>query len=176
MSLPKIDIAAIMSAIDFSAPSWDLFIVLFFVVAVLLYGLTLGRDRVLTILISIYMALAVVNTAPYLSTLKAEVNIGQIFAFKVVAFLGLFVILFFLLARSALLHTFTRGGAGSWAQVFIFSVLHVGLLTSATLSFLPVAALGHLSETTQLVFTSEAGRFAWIILPIVAMILLKDKD
>ncbi|MEA3272831.1 MAG: hypothetical protein U9P90_04160 [Patescibacteria group bacterium] len=176
MSLPKIDIASILSAIDFSAPSWDLFIVLFFVVAVLLYGLTLGRDRVLTILISIYMALAVVNTAPYLSTLKAEVNLGQMFALKVVAFLGLFVILFFLLARSALLHNFSKGGLGSWMQVFIFSVLHVGLLTSATLSFLPITAVEHLAPTTQLVFTSDMGRFAWIILPIIAMILLKDRD
>lgn len=176
MQLPKIDFGGILKAIDFSAPSWDLFIVIFFVVAVLLYGLTLGRDRVLTILISIYMALAVVNTAPYINSLKAEVAVGEVFALKVVTFLGLFVVLFFLLARSALLHSFSKGNIGSWAQVFIFSVLHVGLLTSSTLSFLPSNAITHLAPTTQAVFISDLGKFAWIILPIVAMILLKDRD
>ena len=176
MQLPKIDIMAIFSAIDFSTPTWDLFIILFFIGSVFLYGFTLGRDRVLTILISIYMALAVVNTAPYISALKAEVSMGQMFALKVATFVGLFVILFFLIARSALLRNFTGDVTGNWSHVFVFSVLHVGLLTSVTLSFLPLNALNHLAPITKIVFTSDPGKLAWLILPIVAMVFMKSKD
>ena len=41
--------------INWAAPSWDLFIILFFIVAAFLYGLSLGRNRVIVILVSIYM-------------------------------------------------------------------------------------------------------------------------
>jgi len=37
----------------------DLFIILFFVIAAFLYGFSLGRDRIVAILVSIYMGLAV---------------------------------------------------------------------------------------------------------------------
>jgi len=166
-----------LQSINWATPTWDLFIVIFFVVAAFLYGLSLGRDRVIVILVSIYMALAVINTAPYLSTLSGKdlsINIGQNFAFKVTLFLGVFIILFFLLSRSALSRTF--GGAssgGSWWQVILFSFLHVGLLISVVLSFLPPQTAEHLLPVTRQIFTSDLGKFFWIITPIVAMVLFK---
>jgi len=175
MFFSQFDLNGFLKAINFAVPTWDLFIIIFFLAAVFLYGLTLGRDRVLVILISMYMALAVINTAPYIDTLKAEINVGQFFAMRVIIFLGLFVFLFFLIARSALLRSFTKDSPGSWSQVFVFSVLHVGLLMSITLTFLPKDALAHLAPITQSVFISDPGRLAWLILPIAAMIFMKDR-
>jgi hypothetical protein len=175
MFFSQFDLNSFLKAINFAVPTWDLFIIIFFLAAVFLYGLTLGRDRVLTILISMYMALAVINTAPYLDTLRAEINVGQFFAMRVIMFLSLFVFLFFLIARSALLRSFTKDSPGSWSQVFVFSVLHVGLLTSITMSFLPKNSLAHLAPITQSVFISDPGRLAWLILPIIAMIFMRDK-
>lgn len=175
MFFSQFDFNSFLKAINFAVPTWDLFIIIFFLAAVFLYGLTLGRDRVLMILISIYMALAVINTAPYIDTLRAEINVGQFFAMRVIMFLSLFVFLFFLISRSALLRSFTKDSPGSWSQVFVFSVLHVGLLTSITLSFLPKNSLAHLAPITQSVFISDPGRLAWLLLPIVAMIFMKDR-
>src|SRR5687767_4847400 len=100
------DVIHWLQAVNWASPSWDLFIVLFFLVTVFLYGMSLGRDRIIVILVSIYMALAVVSNAPILGKLDATVNLGQFFAFRVTTFLGIFVLLFFLLSRSALLKTF----------------------------------------------------------------------
>ena len=113
------------------------------------------------------------SNAPILSKLDATVNLGQFFAFRVTTFLGIFVLLFFLLSRSALLKTFGSLAAGSWWQVLVFSIFHVGLLVSITLSFLPPDAVAHLAPVTRQIFASDSGRFFWIVAPIFGMTLLK---
>lgn len=163
-----------VATINWSQPSWDLFIILFFVVAALLYGLSLGRDRVIVILISVYMALAVVNTAPFIGNYQADIGVDQFFVFRVSAFVVVFIALFFLMSRSALLATVASSDtSGSWWQVLLFSFLHVGLLISITLSFLPASASDALAPLTQKIFVQETSRFLWIVAPILAMILIK---
>lgn len=168
------DTGSWMANFNWAEPTWDLFIILFFVVAALLYGMSLGRDRIIVILVSIYMALAVVNTAPYINDVTGEVGVDQFFVVKITAFVGVFVVLFFLLSRSALLATVANSDSkGSWWQVIIFSILHVGLLISITLSFLPESSAEHLAPLTRTLFVHETARFLWIIAPIALMILLK---
>lgn len=168
-----------LQSINWAAPTWDLFIAIFFIVAAFLYGLSLGRDRVIVILVSIYMALAVINTAPYLGDLSGKelsISFGQTFAFRVTLFFGVFIALFFLLSRSALSRTFGSSGSGGLVQVILFSFLHVGLLISVVLSFLPSETAGHLMPITRDIFMSDLGRFLWITTPIVAMVLFKGSS
>ncbi|MBI5466657.1 MAG: hypothetical protein HY975_00365 [Candidatus Kerfeldbacteria bacterium] len=163
-----------MANINWAQPTWDLFIILFFIVAGFLYGLSLGRDRVIVILISVYMALAVVNSAPYIGNFTADIGINQFFAVRVSTFVVVFIALFFLMSRSALLSTIASSDSrGPWWQVLLFSFLHVGLLISITLSFLPPTASQHLAPLTQKLFVQDLGRFIWIVAPIVAMILIR---
>ena len=155
-------------------PTWDTFIVLLFVFGSFVYGLSLGRDRLITILVSIYMALAVVSNAPYLEKVSAEISIENIFVLKIAAFLLFFLFLFFILSRSALRQTIASADTqGNWWQVILYSFLHIGLLISILLSFLPPSVLTNFSLLTRQIFTSEIGRFLWIICPILAMVLVK---
>ena len=168
-----------LQSINWATPTWDLFIVLLFIIGVFLYGFSLGKERVIVILVSIYMALAVINSAPYFDRLVGKdisVNIGPNFAFKVTLFLGIFIALFFLLSRSALSRVFGGSSAGSWWQVILFSFLHIGLLISVILSFLPTEAAKHLLPISRQIFMSDLGRFIWIVAPIVAMILFKGRE
>lgn len=163
-----------VATVNWSQPSWDLFIILFFIIAGFLYGLSLGRDRIIVILVAIYMALAVVNTAPYLANVTTEVGISSLFAFKISAFVASFIALFFLLSRSALLSTIASSDSrGPWWQVLLFSFLHVGLLTAITLSFLPPTALDKLAPLTRALFASQSAEFLWVLAPIVAMVVIK---
>ncbi len=166
------EISSFFYSINWSAPTWDLFILLFFVIGALLYGLSLGRDRVIVILVSVYMALAVVSNTPMLASLNLSLNINENYVLKITFFLGIFVILFFLLSRSALLKTIGGSNApGSWWQTIVFSVLQVGLLISITLSFLPKDMTQGLSEMTKNIFMSDQGKSAWMTLPILIMAL-----
>ena len=164
--------------VNWAAPTWDLFIALFFLVSALLYGFSLGRDRIIVIMVSVYMSLAVVTSAPFIKDLSTEINIAtSLFAFKLSTFLVVFLVLFFFFSRSALLHALgTANAPGSWWQVLLFSVLHAGLLVSIVLSFLPAGMLTTLAEPTRQIFMSEFGRFVWITLPIVAMVGLKGDE
>src|SRR3989338_6215068 len=138
-------IQQLVSSINWSRPSWDLFIFLFFFIIAFLYGFSLGRDRILVILVSIYIALAVVPAFPYMDKLYLDLSANG-FAFRVTSFYILFIVLFFLLSRSALINLLgaqTTGIGDNVIEIVLFSILHVGLLVSITLSFLPKVALVH---------------------------------
>ncbi|MBI4133522.1 hypothetical protein HY478_02825 [Candidatus Uhrbacteria bacterium] len=168
--------AEFVKTLDFSNPTWDLFILIFFVAVAIFYGLSLGRDRILVILVSIYMALAVIANAPFLEKFTTSITINEAFAFKVTAFVGMFLVTFFLLSRSGLMKTLGASGArGSWWQVILFSFLHVGLLISVTLSFLPGEVAARLAPITKTIFVSEGGRFVWIVAPILVMALVREE-
>lgn len=166
--------ASLVSNFDWSSPSWDLFLILFFVVGALLYGMSLGRDRIIVILVALYMGLAVVQALP---NAVLTVGLDQVYAFKLTAFVSVFVVLFFLLSRSALLRTIgANASEGRWWQTIIFSILHVGLLLSIVLSYLPPEGLSKFSPLTIMLFTKEWGRFGWIVAPVVFMLLIKPDD
>ena len=156
--------------LDFAAPSWDMFLLLFFVIGALLYGLTLGKDRIVVIMVSIYMGLAVVTNAPYLRDISASLTDNDV-AMRVGAFVGVFAVLFFFLSKNALLRSVDAGRHGGLLQTLMFSVLHVGLMVSVALSLLPDAALGQFSAQTRALFASDPARFAWLVAPIGAMMV-----
>jgi hypothetical protein len=168
-------LANLIQNFNWQVPSWDLFIILFFIFSALIYGMSLGRQRIIVILVSIYMSLAVVDYAPLVENFLKDRGMGDFFLFEVTTFLGAFLILFFLLSRSALLKVFGGGNHdGVWWQVMLFSFLQIGLLISVVLSFLPVSITSNLSPTIQQIFIDETSRFLWIISPILAMIVIRS--
>jgi hypothetical protein len=168
-----------LAGLNLTTPSWDLFILIFFVIAVFIYGFSLGRNRIVVILVAIYMALAVVNTAPFINGWASEAikvsGFAEPFAIKIGLFAVIFALLFFLFSRSTLLrHVTGMEHAGAWWQVPIFSILHIGLLLSIAMSFVPREFLLQLAPMTREVFTSDIGKFVWITAPIAAMIILPE--
>ncbi|MDP6571250.1 MAG: hypothetical protein QF747_00155 [Patescibacteria group bacterium] len=168
-----------ISGFNFQNPTWDLFIILFFVVSAFVYGLTLGRDRIILILIAVYMSLAIIGAAPFVDELViADFGENNAFVSNIIIFLITFVALFFLLSRSALLRALARSDApGAWWQIIVFSLLHVGLLISITLSFIPEEHYGQLSSFTRDWFVGAQAEFFWVIAPIAALALVSgEKD
>lgn len=159
--------------IDWANPSWDLFLIAFFVIGSLLYGISLGKDRIIAILVSIYMALAVVHALP---DFVLDVKLNENFTLQITAFLSVFVILFFLLSRSAILNSIDTSQQGRWWQVIIFSILHVGLLVSVSMSFMPEVFVDKFAEITKFAFTNEWTQFGWILAPIAAMVVFGRRD
>lgn len=164
-----------IAGVNFAEPTWDLFLILFFIIASFIYGLTLGRERIIVILVSLYMTIAVIAAAPFINQIApAQYGPNNVFAFHLAVFLLIFVLIFFLLSRNTLLRTLTRSEApGQWWQVIIFSVLHVGLLISIVLSFVPSEYQTYISPALRNWFIGEQATFFWVIAPIVAMAFSK---
>ncbi|MFA5021533.1 MAG: hypothetical protein WC508_00415 [Patescibacteria group bacterium] len=160
--------------INWVTPTWDLIILLFLIISVLIYSFTLGRDRIVAILISTYLALAVTTNLPFMDKLAAWLNQTHIFGYQISAFLIVFAVLFLMLSRSTLTQMISNL-SGSWWQVIILSLLQVGLLISIILSFLPPSVSNSLSDFTKIIFTSELGKFCWIVLPILALVFFQRR-
>lgn len=170
-------LAGYINNLDWAHPSWDLILIMFFLLGSLIYGMSMGRDRIIVVLVSIYMAIAIVSYAPYISNFVTEVKIGNTFAFQVTMFVGLFAVLFFLMSQSALLKhlggSIERGGTIS---AMMFSVLHTGLLISVILSYLPKEALHVFSPQIQKFFVADIAKFVWVVAPIVVMAMTRGND
>lgn len=162
----------LLAQVNWTTPNWDLFIILFFIGAAFLYGLSLGLNRILIILVSIYLSLALVDYFPFTNQTLPEVKLSNGISLRVTLFIGVVLVLFFFLSRSALLKTFSGGADGSTWQILIFSILHIGLLISVVLSYMPEGFRNGLSPLTHTMFINQTAKFIWVFLPIVAMILL----
>ena len=165
----QLNVDAMLKQVQLGNPTWDLFLVGFFVIGALLYGLSLGKDRIIAIMMSIYMALAVVAALP---NFVLNIKFSDTYTLQVTAFFSVFIVLFFLLSRQAVVTALAPSSQGGLIQTLIFSILHVGLLTSVVLSYLPPELLGKFSSLTQYIFTNEWTSFGWIAAPIVAMIVV----
>lgn len=147
---------------------------LFLVVAAVLgfaYGFVIGRDRAVIILLSLYMAFCVVTNAPVISRISQGLGFGRVPILQVAWFLGLFVVLFLILWRSAALKNLIRD-RGHWVHAGVFGLLEIGFLTSAVLFLLPTDWIANLPALFRVVFLHDIARSLWFIAPIVGLATL----
>lgn len=144
------------------------------IVLLLAYGIFVGRDRMVTLLLSVYLSLAILTNAPFIGTVSRWLGLQNRPVLQVGWFVGLFLLMFLLLWRSDVL----RGMAyerGSWWESILLVFLQVGLLTSIVLFLLPIAWLASLPVQVTEVFLGEVGRSFWLIAPLVFLAILGRK-
>jgi hypothetical protein len=157
--------------------SWDFLIIAAAIVAIIFYGFTSGKNKILIMLISTYFSLLVVRFLPW-NDFGAYINAGADFpspTFEIFLFLALMVAFCFLLPGSVLGSglRFGKTGRSSWYQVVIFGICEIGLLASAIFSLLPAKDLPDLNSLVSQFFLGQVALFAWIFLPILGMVLLR---
>lgn len=158
-----------------SNPTWDVLVLLFFLVAGFFYGLMAGKKKILAVLFSIYISIILMDNFGYLDFFTQGENIFTVFLVRAIAFFTLIFILAVLFAK-----TIFRGKPKKekWWQVFVLSFLEVGLLMSAAFQLLPAKDLFTFSPAVQTFFASGEVFFWWLTLPLVALffILRKRKE
>lgn len=166
-------ISELVKSFNWHSPSWDLFILLGWGVASVIYAFSAGSGRILTILISTYMARLLVDEMPFLtSAVSDNLSITTGTLQQLVAFVVLFIVLFIFLGRyafntSADGRKFTAIGFG-----IAFAVLQVGLLINIVLSFMPEEIRQNFSELIKFIFLHPNSNFVWLILPVAFLVFL----
>lgn len=160
---------------NWHSPSWDLFILLFWVVASVLFAFSAGRGRMLTILVSTYMSQLLVIKAPFFATAVSDhLKIGTAASSATFAQLGAFVILF--LVFFIFLNRYAFRTSVDGRQIYtlpfalVFSILQVGLLINVIMSYLPDYIQNSLSPLIQFLFLHANAGFIWLLLPVVFLI------
>jgi hypothetical protein len=158
---------------NWHSPSWDLFILLFWIVASVLFAFSAGRGRMLTILVSTYMAQLLVIKAPFFSKLVGErlhVAAGTASLSQLGAFVILFLVFFIFLNRYAFKTSVDGRQIYTLPFALVFSILQVGLLINVIMSYIPDYIQNSLSPLIQFLFLSPNAGFIWLLLPVVFLI------
>ncbi|MEK7160864.1 MAG: hypothetical protein AAB724_02455 [Patescibacteria group bacterium] len=156
--------------------SWDWIIVLVFLGVALIYGLSMGRNRLVIVMLGVYFSLILTQAIPWKTLSFFGVKTSPASTIQIFLFLALVLGFYFLIPRSAFRSSLKLGGRGrgKWWQVLVLSLLQVGLILSAIISFLPAEVTSALSVATQIVFVGPLARFLWILLPILAIMFLRS--
>lgn len=158
---------------NWHAPSWDLFIFGFWLVASVLFAFSAGRGRMLTILISTYMAQLLVIQAPFFTNLvSTRLDIGMATLAQLATFVILFLIFFIFLNRYAFQTAVEGRQITALPLVLVFSALQVGLLIQIILNYLPAHIQENFTPLVQLVFLHPNSGFVWLLLPVIFLIVV----
>ncbi|MEA2113419.1 MAG: hypothetical protein U9P63_02055 [Patescibacteria group bacterium] len=163
-----------------AASGWDVFIVLIFLIAVFVYGFFLGRNRMIVLLLSTYFSFAIMQVFPWSRLISLEwLGIGEepSSSLRILIFLGIILLFYFLIPRSVLSSTLRikKRGDASWAQLFILSIAQVGLLAMILISFLSNEIIADLSSPIKKMLIEPEAQFVWIVIPILIMALMRRR-
>jgi len=161
-----------LAKIYWFTPTWDLFVILFLIVAAFLLGLTIGRNKIIILLISTYIAIVVINFFPFSEVFEIP-KTDENFIYPIVIFIAVVFIFFVLLCNSAFKKVLRKTGDKSIFQIVLFSLFCIGLILSVILSFFPKNLVATFNPITQKLFMIELSRFLWALVPVLGMAILR---
>lgn len=166
-------IQLLIYSFNWHTPSWDLFILLFWMVGGVLYAFAAGRGRILTVLVSIYISQLLALKAPFFSgVVSSKFSINEPSLQQLAVFAVLFLILFVFLGRYAFKSSVDGRQVSSLGFSLIFAILQIGLLISIVLNYLPIYIQLNFSPLIQFLFLHSNASFIWLALPVLFLIVL----
>jgi hypothetical protein len=159
------------------SPSWDLFLIVFFIVGIA-YGMMLQRERAVVTTVAIYVALVMVGilTEPISGFFAGENTINSFFVDSQVSpfyiqagvFIGVIILI---QTKSGLSGGREGGGLLSPFEVFSYSFLNTALITTSLISFLPEETRIAMIESSKMAGYLANHHTWWLILPVAALIV-----
>lgn len=162
-----------LKTFNWHSPSWDLFILLFWVVASLIYAFSAGRGKILTILVGVYMSQLLVKEMPFLSQVVSDrLNVATGTLQQLAAFAIIFIVLFVFLGRYAFKSSVDGKHFSAIGFALVFAFLQVGLLINIVIHYLPDYVQNTFSPLISFIFLHQYSNFVWLILPVAFLIVL----
>lgn len=145
----------------------DIMLLLFVALASFIYGTLIGRWRLMTVLINIYVAFAVVTVIP--AEIVADYNLKLLIFFILLAGMTLLNKRFFDIS-------FSGSGTNYMLRVFMMSFLEIVLVLSIAFSMVPKkVALGYISANAYTYLITGYAPLVWMALPLIYMFFLYRK-
>lgn len=171
-ALPIANAQGLVHSVNWTTPSWDLFILLAWIGLAIVYTFAAGRGRVINILLSVYVAKLIVLQMPFLADQAGKLNVTVVSLQQLAAFVAVFLILFLFLGRFVLKTSADSRHLSSMIFGLVFAFLQIGLLINIVLNYLPEGTRAGFSQLIQMLFISQTASFIWLVLPIVYLIIV----
>jgi len=162
------DISALLSRLGVSqALTQDISLLIVIALLSFVFGMFIGRYKLITILINIYVSFAITMVVP--------VQFFSDYLYKLIFFLAGLLIL--TLVSKSLFEIYISGsGSGFLWRVFVMSFLEVVFLISVIASIVPKKImLGYISPTAFQYLASDIARLVWMIIPLAFMFFIHKR-
>mgnify|MGYP001036833149 CR=1 FL=1 len=162
------DLGSILGKIGLSQElTQDVSLLIVIALASFVFGMFIGRYKLITILINIYVSFAVTMAVPakYFSD----------YLYELIFFLAGVIILTLISKRLFEIYISGSGSGFLW-RVFAMSFLEVIFLISIVLHIIPKkVALGYISPTAYQYLASENATFLWMVAPMAFMFFIHKR-
>lgn len=158
-------------------PSWDVFIGLAFLFGIA-YGFILQREKIIATLCSIYVGIVIAST--FSNTVFDFFNGNKVIANQIwirsnasvsTIAIALFVISIIAVAGALNSRSSEKSGDISAIEIFVYSVLMMGLFIATIIGFLPAATTKHALEISKAVKYIIMLKTFLIVAPPVVLVL-----
>lgn len=131
------------------------------------FGTFIGRHRLITILINIYVAVSLLSVVPEGSF--------SAYTYELLAFLAVVAGMTFF-GKKLFEINISGAGTGFLWRVFVMSFLEVVLIISVIFTIIPKKeALAYVSQTAYGYLTDDWWRFVWMAAPLVFMFIIHKR-
>lgn len=165
---------AVVSAVRALTGVNEIFLLLT-LLAVILYGLSVGRTRAAISLLAIYAAFALTVLFPFFDDLRAVLNINLAdYMLRVVTFLVIYGIVFAILNESTIK---TRLSTGDMAlgSVLVISLFQVGFLCALILSLIPRDSIPSFARSLYPYLGSARAVFLWASAALLVLVFMRPR-
>ncbi len=158
-----------------SNPTWDILLLLFFFAAIFIYGLVIGRNRIIVLLLASYPAALVNQYLPHPIGFLEKLNVWQNFFIRSFSFFILILLIFWVLSRAGFSRKELNKKTG---QILFLSFLNVGLWANVIFGYILTLKpeIITLAPLNQLLFGSDLAHFAWFIVPIFILYFFERRS
>ncbi len=162
---------------NFWANSSGWIMLLIFLGVALIYGLSMGRNRLVVMILGTYFSYILARAIPWKELTFLGIKEAPDSAVQIFIFLALILGFYFLIPHSSF-HSALRiqRRHSCWWHSLIFSVLQIGLILQIVIGFLPGKVAAGLSPLAQLMFSGQTAQFLWLFLPILALMFLRSRQ
>ena len=157
---------------NLSFATWDTLAIIIIVAVVFVYAYTLGKDYVASMIFGLYIAAGLVTFSPHLAYFYIDIGIAPHFL-KLILLVIALVVVMFIISTNGYFEPYIV--PSSW-EVPVFCLLFSGLLITIAVSYFPVELINELAPSTRMLFVNEISATAWVLAPILGMLIIKGRD
>ncbi len=149
--------------------SLDIVVVIGALLALTIFGVYFGKDRLFALILSWYAAATVFLFFPYGEKLmEFSDNDMQLFGMKLAVFLVVMIIFYLLLARTIIVPQ-AMGRGMQFVESLGLSFLFVGLVFVLFYHVIPIGPVYNFSALLDTAFASQSYMFGWLLAPIAGL-------
>ncbi|PJE59928.1 MAG: hypothetical protein COU85_00980 [Candidatus Portnoybacteria bacterium CG10_big_fil_rev_8_21_14_0_10_44_7] len=166
----------LLDSVNLTPSAWDFVLLGLLILASFLYGLTLGKNRLVVVNLSALFAFLLTETIPWGGfSWLAQKKPGD--SLVIFIFFALVVAFFFLLPKSSLTSALRlrKRGSASWWQLWLLGIAQIGMIAAMVGAFLNPKTVVSLNIFMRDYLFSDLGLFIWILVNLALIVFLKKK-